>query len=87
MACEGVAPHLSLWGWCSHLALFVLSLALLTQALSSPWGNVELMLTVSTAGDPCHSLVQIWGLKGDYYKADLCTFACMQLLIEKLATA
>lgn len=64
-----------------------LSLELLTQAHSSPCHNAELMLIVSTTGHPCHCLVQIWGLKGDHCKADLCSFVCMQLLAEKLATA
>lgn len=42
---------------------------------------------VSTTGDPCHHLEQIWGLKGDHCKADPCALVCMQLLIEKVAAA
>lgn len=38
-----------------------------------PLRCVEQMLIVSTTRDPCNRLVQIWGLEGDLYKADLCT--------------
>lgn len=59
---DGVAPH-PVVGQVFPPTPLVLSLALLIQAHSSPGDNAELMLIVSSTGDPCHRLVQIWGLK------------------------